>query len=739
MNFNNFLTNELNEEQRKAVKQTDGPILVIAGAGSGKTRVITSRIINLIMNEQVAPESIVALTFTNKAAQEMRERVQQVIGIKIPTFIGTFHSYCLQLLKKNSLKINLSHFTILDGDDQISMLKKLIEAHCPKKIQPRQATYQISLLKNNLLGADNCDINPIVKELYYLYEREKTISNCLDFDDLLLKTVELFSYNDFRKYHQGRIQHILIDEYQDTNIVQHELLKQMSLDTKKFSIASLCAVGDEDQSIYSWRGATIDNMLNFKNDFPTTKLIKIEQNYRSVKPILDAANTIIKHNNNRHPKNLWSTRSGSKSLAHLSCMSGYQEADIIASTASLLKQEKKLQTCAILYRTHFQSRLIEEALIKKSIPYKIIGGVQFYERKEIKDLLAYIRLICNPFDRVALFRILNCPPRRLGETFAEEFRNTWNQEPFKTFSEISNQLLPILKPQQMTHLISFLSIFNELTPESPASQAIKQIVQRTGYIIYLKEEYEPEDAQTRIENVQELINAALYFEEQGLTTVEQFIQEVSLLQDHMLKKTETSEYITLMTIHAAKGLEFDTIIMAGLEEGLLPSSKSLENESNIEEERRLLYVAITRARNKLLLLQAEFRNNFGSQTYQLPSRFLKELPEKGILREDCSYAKPYQTEHFLSDFLEIRKNEPTIQTFRYQAPSYSKSITPKKLHHRHCHHLETPWKKLHPVSHKKFGVGIIQEIETKPDGSIQITANFKDGIKKIDAKFLQIA
>jgi DNA helicase II / ATP-dependent DNA helicase PcrA len=742
MSFSEFISSDLNKEQKKAVTKVDGPLLVIAGAGSGKTRVITSRIINLITQQQVDPSSIIALTFTNKAAQEMRERVQSAIGKKIAAFIGTFHSYCLQLLKRNAAQLNLPNFSILDGNDQVALLKKLIEKHCPKKIQPRQAVYVISSLKNSLCYPEST-ADPMIQELYNLYEHEKKLSHCLDFDDLLLKVLELFSSQKFKTVHQEHIRHILIDEYQDTNVVQHELLKQMTLATKKFAVDSLCAVGDEDQSIYSWRGATVDNMINFKKDFPSTKLIKIEQNYRSVKPILDAANQIIEHNKNRHPKKLWSDREGHQSILQLTCTSGFQEADIIAATASLLKEKQDLHNTAVLYRTHFQSRVIEEALIKKSIPYKIIGGIQFYERKEIKDLLAYLRVIANPFDRVALFRIINCPPRRLGDKFVDTFQEAWNEQPFHTFIDIAQTVLPNLKNQQQTNLKDFIHIFSLIDSDTPPARALDKIAKSSGYITYIKDEYEPQEAESRIQNIQELINAARYFEEQGLEKIEQFIQEIALLQDK-IHQEDSNEKLTLMTIHAAKGLEFDTIILTGLEEGLLPSSKSLENEADIEEERRLLYVGITRAKNKLLLLNAGYRHTFGTMTYQQPSRFLDELPKRDITREDCSYWKQYQIAPFLSTFLGIRAAEQSIQTFGMFSPPQH---TPEKKQQKGETFIPRKigttipakqWKKHQPVSHKAFGAGIIKEIEIRPDGSTHITAKFKNGIKKIDSKFLRM-
>jgi DNA helicase II / ATP-dependent DNA helicase PcrA len=755
MNLATFIQQELNDHQRTAVLNSSGPLLVIAGAGSGKTRVITARIAHLLINHHTPAHEIVALTFTNKAAREMLERVTKFIvhaeqhapSSQLP-FIGTFHSFCLKLLREHTAYTNMPRFSIMDADDQLLLIKKLIEKHCPKKVIPRHAMYAISAIKNGQRQhTQNSYSDTLVNELHALYEREKSLCNCLDFDDLLIKAQDLFKHDSFKSTFQNRVRHILVDEYQDTNIVQHNILKEMALQKKTFAIDSLCAVGDEDQSIYSWRGATVDNIINFAKDFPTTERIKIEQNYRSAKSILDAANSIITHNTQRHPKNLWSTRSGLNAVALLHCSSEFQEADVIAHAAQMLHTHNKLGQAAVLYRTHFQSRIIEEALIKQSIPYQIIGGIQFYERKEIKDMLAYLRLLVNPYDRIAFQRIINCPPRRLGDKFLDMITAIWDSQPLCTYQEVTRMYIQqhSERSQQTRNVANFLSLFDNLVPEILPSQAIEKLARSSSYYTYLKDEYESQEAETRIENIHELINAARHFETQGLETVEQFLQEVALVQEHPKTRHDEKNYLQLMTLHAAKGLEFDTVFLSGLEDGILPSSKSLESISNIEEERRLLYVGITRARNKLLLLQAEKRYAFGTQTNQDPSRFLSELPESGITRERCAFWKLYQTSHFLQHFLAI----PSVSDMHTFQPT-------TVIQQQHAEkHLDTSqinmqknalnknsdsktWKIKGAVQHSVFGIGIIQSIEKRPDGTVHITAQFKAGVKKIAQTFLKV-
>ncbi len=405
-----------------------GPVLVIAGAGSGKTRIITARIAHLIVNKHVDPTTIVALTFTNKAAQEMRERIIAFIGQQIhQPFLGTFHAYCLRLLREYGSFIGLKSFGILDEIDQETLVKKILGPVSGRHVTPRQALHQLSLLKNSAIIdlSESSLIDHYTRELYQRYEAEKKLSNCLDFDDLLLYTIKLFEHAEFKKIIRNHVRHLLVDEYQDTNAVQHVLLKHLALEKNTCAIDSLCVVGDEDQAIYSWRGATIENITQFSNQIINTTLVTIEQNYRSAKQILDAANQIITNNTNRHPKKLWSTRTGKNCIVQLACASDNQEAELVARAAAITRQHKTSTTFAVLYRAHFQSRAIEEALVRHSVPYRIIGGVQFYERKEVKDILAYVRLVANPFDHIAFARIINCPTRALGEKFVELFFEYW--------------------------------------------------------------------------------------------------------------------------------------------------------------------------------------------------------------------------------------------------------------------------------------------------------------------------
>ena len=707
-NFDSFLTTSLNDQQLKAVQQKNGSILVIAGAGSGKTRVITARIANLIINENVQPHAIVALTFTNKAAKEMQERITKFLDSKknLP-FIGTFHSYCLQLLKKNQHLLDTPFFSILDDDDQLKLLTGIINRFGLKKeVSAKELSYQISRLKTHVVDAQTMDDlyknNPLTHQLFNAYEQERKASKCLDFDDLLLEGFKLFANNkEFKKEMQDLVRHILVDEYQDTNILQHELLKQMAKNRKGCAVDSICVVGDEDQSIYSWRGATIANILNFKHDFSNTSIIKIEQNYRSVQPILDIANHVIQHNRERTPKKLWSERKGKDRIRTLACLSEYQEGDVIAQFVKTVQNVQKTNEIAILYRTHFQSRTIEEALIKNSIVYKIIGGTQFYERKEIKDLLAYLRLIVNPFDRASFFRVINAPTRGLGDKFEELFYARWHHEPFLTFHEVAFKLIAeneVAKTKK-TALEQFLRVFEAIQSTDTPSKALETIIQRTGYLGYVKDSYDTEEATTRIENIQELLSALQHFETNNISTITQFLDEVALMQEKLSEKEEHKKAILLMTLHAAKGLEFDTVILAGLEDGLLPSSRSSIDLEKLEEERRLFYVGITRAKERLLLTRARFRYAFRNMTDQQPSRFLDEIPEELVSVEDCSYWKSPQMHDYFNTWLRVKVSfkQPTVYTFGPARKTDAIKTTNKPATSSVNKSLGG-WKKNHPVS-----------------------------------------
>lgn len=848
--FSKYIENNLNNQQKLAIENKDGVFLVVAGAGSGKTRVITSRIANLIINKNVSPHEIVALTFTNKAANEMRERIKEFLPKNSPLpFLGTFHSYCLQLLKKNRDKIGKPFESILDEDDQIKILNGIItRSGLTKRVTAKKLAYSISQTKNSLTGDANQNAFEIfssdrfLRDAFMAYEHEKTLSKCLDFDDLLIETVKLFGKNkEFKKTIQDHVRHVLVDEYQDTNITQHELLKHLTLNIckkdnlnknpfeNKFAADSLCVVGDEDQSIYSWRGATISNIINFKRDFPETQIIKLEQNYRSVQPILNAANEVIKNNKKRNPKNLWSEKNAANRIKTIQCSSEHQEGEIVSQYLKIAGNKQNLSSIAILYRAHYQSRSIEEALVKSCIPYKIIGGLQFYERKEIKDVLAHLRLIVNPFDRVSFFRVINCPTRGLGAKFEEQFYNLWNMHLFSSFKEIANifisntleQNIPeknikaqnqflnneefSLKGIKKESLQNFIKIFDDLQDSTLPSIAMEKIIARSQYRQYLQTSCEKEEYESRIDNLKELVRAAEFMERNGTKTISQFLDEVALMQESLMaakdEESDQKDPVIMMTLHAAKGLEFDTIIIVGAEEGILPSSRSLFEDDALEEERRLFYVGLTRAKERLLLTHAEYRYAFGQTSYQPVSRFLREIPDSLKNEVDYSRTNPYKIDsdfhawlegkNYQSDHLmtfgpaktenrannlypEFKQNNnytenkfvnnkvfnnpstkkgnwATFDNNKEYKDFYVKS-SPKKLSpfadkSKNEFKIDNTqdtvenillknWGKNQPVSHPKFGIGIIQETEIKSDNKIYVTARFKSGIKKLDSAFL---
>ena len=751
--FNDFIQNGLNAAQRMAVEHVDGPVLVVAGAGSGKTRVITARIAHLMINHAATHESIIALTFTNKAAKEMQERISGFLPTQstLP-FVGTFHAYCLQLLKKNQEHLETPFFSILDADDQQKLIGSILKfSGAQKQVTPKNALYQISHIKNNLVqySADElfAQQQPYLRDLYQAYEQEKRASKSLDFDDLLLETLKLFNKNVFKERFHDTIQHVLVDEYQDTNVVQHELLKKMALKGTQCIVKSLCAVGDEDQSIYSWRGATVANMNNFCTDFKKTKIIKVEQNYRSVQSILTAANTVIAHNSARTPKKLWSEKQGTDRIRSILCSSEYQEADAIAQLLQLVSSHKALSSVAILYRTHMQSRALEEACIKRSIPYKMVGGVQFYERKEIKDLLAYLRLIVNPFDRTSFMRVINCPARGLGSAFESLVYERWQREPFHSFIELLNTLIKEheIKGVKEAAVTQFMHCFADITPQHRPSEALEQLVVNTGYITHLKNSYEPQDAETRIANVNELINAVRHLQtEEKVTSIEQLLDEIALMQEKASHTNEEHQAVTLMTLHAAKGLEFDLVILAGLEDGILPSTRSFNSSDALEEERRLFYVGITRARERLLLSHSRYRYAYGQMTDQMPSRFLQEVPSSLMHSFDLRH-KDAHTEAFFADWLGITRTTSPVLTFsgarNLQQSSFRKrtqkaATTDKAPPSKRS--TTARYRKNQAVHHKKYGIGLIQKVEAQSDGSTYITAKFKAGLKKILDSFLQV-
>jgi len=670
--FDIFLEKSLNDAQKKAVLHDSGSLLIIAGAGSGKTRVITARIARLLLTHSASPDSILALTFTNKAAKEMKERVQHFLpnATHLP-FIGTFHSFCVLLLKKYSHLLEKPFFSILDDDDQEKIIKGILKSTgSEKRYTARTVLYAISGVKNKTVQPSKPPLYELSAELqgfYLLYEKEKQASFSYDFDDLLVEVLRLFiTHEEFRIQFQHNVQHILVDEYQDTNGVQHELLKKMALFDKHFAINSLCVVGDEDQSIYSWRGANVANIQNFRKDFPNAKVIKIEQNYRSTKHIVNVANELIINNTERTPKTLDAVKQGTIKPIVFKVASDYQEASVIVKTITAIKQLHPSYNQAVLYRAHSQSRIIEEELLKHSIPYVIIGGTQFYERKEIKDIIAYLRLFVNRYDRTAFFRIINIPTRGLGAKTEELLQSTWNEQSLFSFVDlvqhvINQNLIPEGKKRVLQQ---FIEVFDTLESHPSADAAFSQIMAKTGYSNYIRSEYDQTDAQARLDNIDELRRAIEHFKTIGHTSVESVIHEIALLQDKAFAQKEDTSIVSLMTLHASKGLEFDVVFVPGLEEGVLPSQRALGNFDAISEERRLLYVGFTRARELLILSYAQYRYTYSQITTQQKSRFLEEISEQSCILFNASNKQFSDIILFLRNTLHIVPNDAKKQIYK---------------------------------------------------------------------------
>lgn len=669
----NDLLKGLNEAQKEAVIQPYGPMLVLAGAGSGKTKVLTTRILNLIENG-VSPYEILAVTFTNKAAGEMKERLAKTLGDELvrKLWVGTFHSVCVKILRQDIDKYKSEenrlwekNFVIFSQDDSLGLIKQAIKAeNMDEKIyQPKMMQAAISMAKNK--GQNAWEYATKARDyrserislIFNQYEKLLASNNALDFDDLLLMCVKLLSQNQevLEKYH-NRFKHILVDEYQDTNMTQYKLINTLYTAKKKeeeLSERSLCVVGDVDQSIYSWRGADYKIILNFQNDFRKSNLIKLEQNYRSTEIILEAANAIIQNNIERLDKNLYSNKGKGEKIDCFEANSESEEANYIASSIQKqTKDDKNFNKFAILYRTNAQSRAIEEALITQGIPYKIIGGLKFYDRKEIKDTIAYLKLIFNPMDSMSLKRIINTPKRSIGPTTVKKLEAIAAQKDLSIISVIQNiEEYEEFSAKTKNSLISF---YNEIVKiaqkqeELPLSELISWMVDFTGYVDELKKEENEEEVINRLENLQEFVNVAKDFEENyPEQDLGEFLSQVALVSD--TDDIETgAQSVTLMTLHSAKGLEFPNVFLAGLEEGIFPHSRSLEKVSEMEEERRLMYVGVTRAEEKLCVSYAKRRQMWGEYRYYSPSRFLNEIPQKLLERKisktpESSHSSTFQS------------------------------------------------------------------------------------------------
>ncbi len=622
---------DLNKEQQKAVLKTDGPILILAGAGSGKTRVLTTKIAYLIEEVGISPYNILAITFTNKAAKEMNDRLHHMIGdIASKIQVSTFHSFGLKILRENfSLLGYQSNFVIMDSEDTLSVIKKILKELNldPKQYNPNEIRNKISGCKNELMTPNDYEkysasiFEQVVNKVYRKYQDTLFKNNSIDFDDLLILPIQLFKENkEVLEKYQDRFQYILIDEYQDTNEAQYILTKMISSKYK-----NICCVGDNDQSIYSFRGANYRNILNFEKDYPNAVVIKLEQNYRSTTTILDAANNVIKNNRERKDKNLWSNKGQGEKISYYRAYNEKDEASyVVREIKKLIDKDVDYQEIAVLYRVNAQSRNMEEALLNENIPYRVVGSFYFYSRKEIKDLIAYLRLIHNEKDNVSLLRIINTPKRGIGEKTISNLIDKANNLGVSIYEAIDSG-----KELEFKKLIQELkSLSSELT----LTELVEKILSLTG----IRKEYEDQkslEADIRIENLEEFKSITKTFEErEGLVSLEDFLLEISLVSDVNEYKDDKNR-ISLMTVHSVKGLEFDYVFVIGLEEGIFPHINSFLDNMDLEEERRLCYVAITRAKEKLYLVNARSRTLYGNESNNPASRFIKEINDDLIVKE----------------------------------------------------------------------------------------------------------
>ncbi|MDI6891388.1 MAG: DNA helicase PcrA [Actinomycetota bacterium] len=635
------LLQDLSPVQRDAVTHIEGPLLMLAGAGSGKTRVLTYRVAYLIKEKGVNPQSILAITFTNKAAEEMKERIEQLIGeISERMWIGTFHATCAKILRKEAHRLGYKrNFVIYDQGDSNRLVSACLKDLNldTKRFPPTSMASAISAAKNELIDAETFAsraqtyLDKVIADVYHLYQQKIYQSNAMDFDDLIMFVVNLFQlFPNVLKAYQEKFKYILIDEYQDTNHAQYVFVNLLA-----GGYRNLAVVGDPDQSIYQFRGADIRNILEFENDYPDAKVITLDQNYRSTQVILEAANYVIQNNRGRKPKSLWTTNAPGEAITRYQAENEHDEAAFVATEIERLREieERKYGNFAIFYRTNAQSRVFEDVFMRFGLPYKIVGGLRFYERAEIKDILAYLRAISNPEDAVSLKRIINVPKRGIGKTTLENVEKLAAKENIGFYEALKRADTPPLAgwltdraKKGIGNFLSMLDELGELVGKRSLFDFIQSVLERTGYVAALEEERTVE-AMGKVENVKELLSVAREFETNlPDATLGDFLEHISLLTDIDLYEEE-AEAVTLMTLHNAKGLEFPVVFVAGMEDGIFPHIRSLTDLSELEEERRLCYVGITRAKERLYLTHAWSRSLWGGTSYQMQSRFLREIPE----------------------------------------------------------------------------------------------------------------
>jgi DNA helicase-2/ATP-dependent DNA helicase PcrA len=751
----------LNPEQREAVLHTDGPLLILAGAGSGKTRVIAYRIAYLIGSGLAQPFEVLAVTFTNKAAEEMRERVAKLIGADArEVWISTFHSVCARLLRRESPAIGLSRdFVIYDSSDQQSAVKQVMrELQIDDKIiQPRQVLGRISHAKNRMETPDKVGNGTYRDEqlakIYEGYIKALERANALDFDDLLLKTVELFENDGVRAKYQRQFRYVMIDEYQDTNRPQYLLIKHLV-----GARHNLAVVGDPDQSIYKWRGADLRNILDFEHDFPEAATVRLERNYRSTQNILDAASAVIANNTDRKEKRLWTEQGRGDLIGYFRGEDELEEASFIARELRKEMSTRRDATVAILYRLNSQSRALEDQLMRDGTPYRIIGGVRFYERKEVKDALSYLKLIINPHDDVSFRRVVNVPTRGIGKAVMDALERNDANAPggsappmmaaglFEVTASrslwarathlLASRTLPGRSHNALKQFVELIDALIVLARQEPVSLLIGKMLDQSGYLKALREE-NSEEAESRIQNLAEFVSSAREYEERETdASIGGFVDRLSLLSEADESQGSSSARVWLMTMHAAKGLEFPVVALAGMEEGLFPHSRAGQDQDQIEEERRLCYVGMTRAQSRLLLTSAARRRVFGEYQSTEPSRFLEEIPKELVL-ETPSYtrARSFGTQTYGGrPAYESRPNpygrrtppreDAPAPTYKYEEEDQSSDGSRPK-----------PGQK---VRHAQFGVGVVREVDGKGD-EMKLTVHFATvGTKKLIAKYARL-
>ena len=722
----NALVKNMNSEQSEAVRTTEGPLLIMAGAGSGKTRVLTHRIAYLLDEKDVSPYNILAITFTNKAAKEMKARVEHLVGEEAQViWMSTFHSMCVRILRRDADRIGIErNFTIIDPTDQKSVIKDVLKSENidSKRFEPRMFIGAISNLKNELKTPEDAQKeandfhSQMVATVYKGYQRQLSRNEALDFDDLIMTTINLFErVPETLEYYQNKFQYIHVDEYQDTNKAQYTLVKLLA---NKFK--NLCVVGDSDQSIYGWRGADIQNILSFEEDYPEAKTIFLEQNYRSTKNILNAANEVIKHNSERKPKGLWTANSGGDKIQYYEAMTERDEAEYVVK--EIMKHQrsgKKYSEMAILYRTNAQSRVLEETFMKSNIPYTMVGGQKFYDRKEIKDLLSYLRVIANSNDDISLQRIINVPKRGIGPSSVEKIQTYALQNNISMFDALAEVDFIGLSKKVTQECISFYEMIQNLIKEQEfleISEIVDEVLQKSGYRDMLDREQSIE-SRSRLENLDEFMSVPKDYEEN--TPLEEqslinFLTDLSLVAD--IDEADTQNGVTLMTMHSAKGLEFPIVFIMGMEESLFPHIRAIKSEDDheMEEERRICYVAITRAEELLYITNATTRMLFGRSQSNMPSRFLKEIPEDLL---DSHTGQKRQT---------ISPKYQPKRGFSKHTTSTKKQVS------------SSDWKVGDKVMHKAWGEGMVSNVNEK-NGSVELDIIFKsEGPKRLLAQFAPI-